>query len=438
MMGQDGNLLAEHEEGGEREGIDSVLGVLNPVDSLLVRSTPDSLPPISFDFDVPKEQIPLPDTASFTFRKYKARFGTDYVSGYGGYQGNIGVSGGAMVSFSDQLGNHNLVLGANIYGKIQDSDLLFQYVNLERQTDMGFFVTQFRNIYGLAAMPGQAEYLANIWRGAGVMFSRPFDRFRRLEWGLNAYSISQKTFTINFLPYYYYGYPDLREHNLRKLGTTYFAGPEVALVYDNSAFGMTGPVDGSRYRISAQQFFGELSYSELIGDWRKYWLLGRRYSIALRGIGATRWGSDPQYFYVGGPYTFRGADYGDLQGTQLMLTNAEFRFPLIDHLVLGFPPVYLRGIGGVFFFDMAAATFADEPFQPFTGSRSKLFRFKDAQAAYGFGVRVNFGYMLLRFDFAKSLDHYQNNYYFYQNVLYKSQELVQGRKRNFFSIGTDF
>ena len=413
-----------------------------PADSLALQDTlkrlaVDTLPSFNFDFDVPKEKIPLPDTSSFSFKKYKARFSTDYVTSFGGYQGNIGVSGGVLVSLSDQLGNRNLVLGANIYGNIKDSDLLFQYTYLRRRTNIGFFVSQFRDIYYLSSLRAYSgQYLANIWRGAGILFSRPFDRFRRLEWGLSAYSVSTKTFELNFNPYFYY--PDLKEYNKQEYGTEYFFGPEVALVFDNSAYGMTGPVDGERYRFSAQQFFGNLNYSELVADWRKYWLFFRRFTFAVRGIGAARLGNNPRVFYVGGPYTFRGADYGDMFGTRLLLTNLEFRFPMIQHLVLGFAPVYLRDIGGVLFFDAAGAWFENEPFQFFTSSQSKLFRLKNAQAAYGLGVRFNLGYVVLRFDFAKTLDHYENNYYYYGYQIYKSEELIKGRKRNFFSIGYDF
>jgi len=397
----------------------------------------DTIPSISFDFDVPKEKIPLPDTASFTFSKYKAKFSTDYVTGYGGYQGNIGATGGVMVSFSDQLGNHNIMIGANIYGKIQDSDLWFQYMNLQHRTDIGFFLSQFRELYYLSALPTRDQYLANIWRGAGLLFSRPFNRFRRIEWGISAYAVSEKTFELSFLSYYYYN--DLRERNVQKLGTTYFAGPHFALVYDNSAFGMTGPVDGSRYRLSARHFFGELSYSELIADWRKYWLFWRKVTIAMRGIGGTRWGNDPRLFYVGGPYTFRGAWYGDLQGTNILLGNLELRFPLIAHLVLDWPlPIYLRGIGGVLFLDVAGAWFNNDTFQPFTTTRSKFFRFKNAQGAYGFGLRMNLGYLVLRYDVAKSFDHYENRYYRYGYQVFKANVLVPGRKRSFISIGADF
>jgi len=97
-----------------------------------------------------------------------------------------------------------------------------------------------------------------------------------------------------------------------------------------------------------------------------------------------------------------------------------------------------RGIGGVVFFDMAGAWLEHDTFQPFTGTNAKWFKLKDAQAAYGFGIRTNVGYMVLRFDMAKTLPHYDTNYYQAGNRLYKTSELVSGRRRNFFSIGYDY
>ncbi len=418
---------------------------LDSLDMSLLRA--DSLarekqmPSISFDFDVPKDKIPLPDTSTFKNKKYKAKFTTDYVTGYGSYMGNVGASGGVMVSISDVLSNHNIMVGANLYGKIQDSDLLFQYTYLKPRTNIGFYVTQFRDVYYLSSISSYGgEYFANIWRGVGMVFSRPFDRFRRLEWAFNAYSISSKTFGVDFYldPFSYYGV-GTKERDLTKFGTSYFAGPEVALVYDNAAFGYTGPVDGGRYRLGVRQFFGELSFTEVLADWRKYMLFWQRVTIASRVIAGTRQGNDPQTFYVGGPYTFRGAGYGDMRGNNIVLGNLELRFPLIDHLVLGWPlPIYLRGIGGVMFFDVGSVWYNDDSFQPFTTTNTKFFKMKNAQAAYGFGTRMNLGYFIIKLDFAKTLDHYESTYYYYKNQIYKSDELVKGRHRNYFSIGADF
>ena len=86
----------------------------------------------------------------------------------------------------------------------------------------------------------------------------------------------------------------------------------------------------------------------------------------------------------------------------------------------------------------AGAWYNDETFQPFTSSGAKSFKLKDAQAAYGLGVRMSLGYFVLRFDMAKSLDHYSTNFYSYDGQLYKSQERIKGRRRNFFSIGWDY
>ena len=396
----------------------------------------DTLPSISFEFNEKREDIPLPDTTLFKFGKYKLDFSVDYVSGYGGYQGNIGFNGGAMVSLSDELGNHNMLLGANFYSKIQDSDVMFQYTNLEGRTDVSYFVSQFRDVYYLSSVASSDEYFANIWRSAGVFISRPFDRFRRLELGLTGYSVSQKTFEISFYDIYYYN--QYVERNTEDLGTYFFGGPRIAYVFDNTAYGYTGPVDGTRYRLSFQYLLGDLQYGEAILDARKYWYLWRYMTFAVRGIAGSRFGESPQIFYIGGPYTYRGAGYGDLRGHNIVLGNAELRFPLIHFLYLGFPPVALRGIMGSLFFDVAGAWRNDEGFQPFTTRGAKWFNLRDMQAAYGFGIRTNLGFLIFRYDIAQNLDHYETRYYQFDNRIYETSEKVEGRRRYFFSIGSDF
>ena len=396
----------------------------------------DTLPSISFEFNQNRDDIPLPDTTLFKFGKYKLDFSVDYVSGYGGYQGNIGFNGGAMVSLSDELGNHNMLVGANFYSKIQDSDVIFQYTNLKGRTDLSYFISQFRDVYYLSSVGSSDEYFANIWRSAGVFISRPFDRFSRLELGATAYSVSQKTFEISFYDIYYYN--QYVERNTQDLGTYFFGGPRVAYVFDNAAYGYTGPVDGSRYRVSFQYLWGDLQYGEAIVDIRQYWYLWRYMTFAMRGIAGTRFGESPQIFYIGGPYTFRGAGYGDLRGHNIVLGNAELRFPLIHFLYLGFPPVALRGIMGSLFFDAAGSWRNDEGFQPFTTRGAKWFNLRDMQAAYGFGIRTNLGFLILRYDIAQNLDHYETRYYQLDNYIYETSEKVEGRRRYFFSIGSDF
>ena len=74
-----------------------------------------------------------------------------------------------------------------------------------------------------------------------------------------------------------------------------------------------------------------------MADYRWYKTLFFRNSLAFRILAAGSSGDDPRFFFLGGPTTLRGYDYQDLQGTKLGMTSLEYRFPLVDALILGWP-----------------------------------------------------------------------------------------------------
>ena len=142
-------------------------------------------------------------------------------------------------------------------------------------------------------------------------------------------------------------------------------------------------------------------------DLRNYFNIRHRYAFATRFIGGVSEGREPQRFRIGGGYTFRGADYGDMQGSRIGLANFEFRYPLIDRLKLGFPPLDFRGIRGVLFFD-AASAWTGRDFRFFEEAPNGKTRLADVRAAYGFGARINLGYFILRYDLAERTDLHEN------------------------------
>ena len=89
----------------------------------------------------------------------------------------------------------------------------------------------------------------------------------------------------------------------------------------------------------------------------------------------------------------RGYPRGYFEGTRMVLGNLEYRFPLLDRLVLGVPMrLGLPGFEGAVFADAGQAWESFESLPPLVGS-------------FGFGLRMNFaGYMVLRYDFARLHD----------------------------------
>jgi outer membrane protein assembly factor BamA len=171
----------------------------------------------------------------------------------------------------------------------------------------------------------------------------------------------------------------------------------VRWVFDNSLWDFTGPIDGRRYSLTlglTTDISGQRNYNRLASlDVRHYFRLGRASAFANRLFGYTSTGLEPQRVYFGGSWSFRGFARREWYNRNIIFASNELRFPLIDNLLIRFPigGMGFRGIRGALFYDTGAAW--DDEFDELLGS-------------FGFGFRVNIGYVvLLRFDFAKTTDY---------------------------------
>jgi outer membrane protein assembly factor BamA len=202
---------------------------------------------------------------------------------------------------------------------------------------------------------------------------------------------------------------------------------------------MTGPAHGTRASVSAlfspKYASNSIEFSTLKTDYRKYFQLARGYSFGLRLNMGTSMGKNPQRFFLGGVpnwinRTFkdglridniedvyfsefitplRGASYYERDGNTFALFNFEFRYPLIPLIQLGFPPIRLGNIQGVFFTDIGSAWDINKSDKwkitetdPILGRRT----FKDLLVGYGVGARMYFLGFLVKFDVAWRHYHY--------------------------------
>ncbi|MFQ6104676.1 MAG: DPP IV N-terminal domain-containing protein [Candidatus Glassbacteria bacterium] len=366
----------------------------------------------------------LPDTTQFSLRRYKLKFTPDYVSGGAAFASNIGFAGLTQIGFSDVLGNHNIQLAANFYRSIKDSDLFFLYWYMKKRTNYGVGFFQYQNNYILfqpTSASSRDEFVTRTYRGFQALMSRPFSKFNRVELGIKGIWINDDIFQQDFL------FPQM--FTFQGSENLFYMAPTLALVHDNTLWGYTGPISGGRAKLEVEKTldfsFNDISYLMVIGDWRRYYNVRQRYVFAVRVIGAMSGGPDPLAFRIGGPYTLRGLDYGELRGTRIALTNLEFRFPLIEQLSLGWPlPLSFRNIRGVFFLDIGGAWSRiddQEVFKPFSGG-SGLIKLQDLKAGYGFGMRLNLGFFVLRYDLAQPTDFSRST----------------GKGRSYFSLGAEY
>jgi len=356
---------------------------------------------------------PLVDSTTFRHAPYRPKFSRDYVSGGAFFASNIGFAGSSVMSFSDVLGNHNILVSLNLFGDIGNSDIFLAYSNLAHRTNYTIAAYQYRADLLLLSSPTSDQVESQVYRGGAFLMSRPFSRFRRVEYGVEAAALDKGVLLYNY---------DLGTVSQEVADKTYlYAAPNVGLIADNALYGSTGPINGGRSSYTAEHAFGDLSYTTLLMDWRRYTNIHHDYAFAQRVIAGTSFGRDPRLFRFGGAFTFRGADYGDLIGSNALLGNLEFRFPLIEQLRFGWPGRFtLGGINGLLFVDAASAWEKDTT-PRFFSSVGGLHA-NDMLFAFGAGARVNLGYFILRYDYGRGTN--------FQHTT--------GSSHHFVTLGADF
>jgi len=336
---------------------------------------------------------PLVDSTTFRHAPYRPKFSRDYVSGGAFFASNIGFAGSTVMSFSDVLGNHNILAALNLFGDLANSDIYLAYSNLAHRTNYTVAAFQYRTDLLLFSSPSSDQVESQVYRGGAFLLSWPFTRFRRVEYGVEAAALDKGVLLYNY---------DLGTVSQQAKDKTYlYVAPNAALVADNALYGSTGPINGGRSSYTVEHAFGDVSYTTAMMDWRRYTNLHHSYAFAQRLIAGSSFGRDPRLFRFGGAFTFRGVDYGDLRGSNALLGNLEFRFPLIEQLRFGWPGrITLGGINGVIFLDAASAWQKGQTPRFFTHEGG--FHSDDLLFAFGAGARVNLGYFILRYDFGRA------------------------------------
>jgi hypothetical protein len=349
----------------------------------------------------------FPEQESPKLKDYKVKLTPDYIfGGGGGNEKNFIIL--ARLGFSDMLSNHYLRIGCNVTKVFDESDFLVAYTNRAHRLSYELFAFQFGDVLDTYSMK-DAELDLDVERGVGITLLWPFDKFNRVEFGVEGRMVSGDLLRDQ---------DSTPTSSVKKIEDKLFFGPSLAYVRDTALYTLMGPLDGSRSRFSIHPALGDFTYLTLAADQRWYLHLTKRSALAFRTIVATSFGENARIFRIGGPDTFRGREYNDddkIQGTKVALGNIEYRFPLLPKFNI---------LRGTIFWDMALAW--TDKVQPFTTNDTNGFRLKDLQAAYGVGLRIPIssplGTFNLRLDIAQATDLSRNI----------------GKRKYLFSIGNDF
>ncbi|MCH8325279.1 MAG: PD40 domain-containing protein [Bacteroidetes bacterium] len=355
----------------------------------------------------------LDENGDYKVRKYKITFSPDLIYANAGYSTLYGLTGTTILSFSDVLGNHRLIGQTSLQFDLKNSDYGLSYFYLANRINYG--VQLFHTARFVFLAQGQTTDFFRF-RNFGAVFSAsyPINKFYRVDAGLSFFGVSKENLDNPSVP----------------ISKSTFIIPTISLVKDNVLWGITAPIDGSRYRLD---LFGNpgisdsrLSFYSVTGDYRTYFKMGvGYYSFAVRLAGGYSGGANPQRFFLGGTENWinrkfatqevpiettsdfvfltagvplRGFQYAERIGSKYTMLNLELRFPLIRYLLTGGLPLFFSNMQGAIFIDAAATWNKTSSLKLFTKDKNGNTVTQDLLIGTGVGARVFFLNFLLRYD----------------------------------------
>jgi len=187
-------------------------------------------------------------------------------------------------------------------------------------------------------------------------------------------------------------------------------------------FGATSPLLGERYRLEVSPTFGELRFTGILADYRRYFMPARPWTLAFRVLHFGRYGGSTdsrlQPLFIGYPNLVRGYDvnsfsndecgpdpgsscpvFEQLLGTKVLVGNVELRVPPFG--LFGGRRLYGPLPLELFAFGDAGVAWTNEEKAKFLGGSGT----REPVSSVGVGTRINvFGYAVVEIDFVRPLD----------------------------------
>ncbi|MFP4458347.1 MAG: BamA/TamA family outer membrane protein [Candidatus Zixiibacteriota bacterium] len=361
--------------------------------------------------------------------EYKPKFTADAANVNVGYNTYYGMQGISYITLSDLLGNHRMVVMADLVYDLDNSNFYFGY---------GYLAHRFN--YYLSIFYMNSFYRTYDWvdfkdnqTGGELGIEYPFSQFERVELLSKFFQLDRHYYT-----------PD----SIHQDETSWNLDVKLSLVQDNALWRHTGPIAGTRKKLTLQ-YVPPLSeespdFVALEGDFRFYQHVGDGYGFAERISAGIARGPNPKQYMVGGVENWfypaiaekdiystedmyfskmvvplRGYQYFEFQGETYFAANLEFRYPFVQYMKLGFPPITIAGLNGGVFVDMALVTGSDL-------SKVNLFanddENSDLKSGVGFGIRSGLAFFLINYELAWKTDFYS----------------IGDKPVHYFSIGAEF
>jgi Tol biopolymer transport system component len=312
-------------------------------------------------------------------QKYKKDYDMDIAQTQVSQDPIWGTNGGALLAFTDLLGNDQYYV--LLYNNAQSRDDFLRSMNfavsklsLGKRTNFAYGIFRYSGRF----FNFKDDFFYEDRAGGFFTLSYPFSHFKRFEFSTNL-SYSDK---------------DVTGFNRRYAWLT---SNFISFIHDNSIWSYTGPIEGARYNISVGNTydirFSNVNYWTFMVDFRKYIRLAPSLTYASRYLGLFNEGKESRWFYLGGSWDMRGYDRWSIRGEKVVFTSHELRFPFIDYLGIKFPflSMVFPGIRGALFFDAGNAWNSGE--------------YNGLVGSFGYGFRFNLGgFLVLRLDIGKKTD----------------------------------
>ena len=383
-----------------------------------------------------------PATAETPDEEYKPKLTLDFAG-----QPTVGVgvdpfgtyaTGGMSFVFSDMLGHHTMMVGAQVTNRFDEFGGSIAYLNQKHRWTWGVALDQTPYVArgfdaGITVVQGTPVYIENEYRLLQVdrslsgVLSYPISRAQRVEFSGGGRQIGYKQDVTTRIYDYNSGQQLTEDRNeISSEPTLNLGEATAALVWDTSISGITSPIRGSRYRLEVSQSAGSLTYSGFLADFRNYWMVRRPFTLAMRGMYYGRFGSDASdvrlpTLYIGYPGLVRGyasgsfesdecvvtaattcAIFDRLVGSRVSVANLELRFPLWGAFggsnFYGPLPIELAVFGDAGVAWGRGSIFGVDTSGLLSNSR------KDPVASVGAAIRANlFGFAVAEIDYVRPI-----------------------------------
>ena len=402
--------------------------------------------------------LALPNPATFTDEPYKPSLKAEAVQrpqiGYAQNNYGRGVFGGTAIIFGDLLGNRQLITAAAINGRVEEAQVFVDYISLSRRLSWSagfqqqpyfFLANATQGAIGNNQYQISEELDRFIIRSAFFSSIYPRNRFERFEIGASLTNIDKSAEFVSQVADLSTGYSTgYYVDSIKGTGSFDYASPYVAYVADNALFNGTGTgIYGHRYRFEVGTNAGTQKWMSYIADIRRYdAVIFSFLTVATHLYANVNVGSGETLFpqFIANPYTpnyVRGYDReaylssncGALQtpaastgtstcsaeqllGSRTAAGSVELRFPLIRRFDLGFLPITMPPVDGVFFYDAGMAWTGGQSVSLTKPANYDPTTMRYPLRSFGYGVRINvFNIALLKFDYAIPRDSFDNKGY---------------------------